>query len=261
VRIALVRRSQLSIGGGMHALRLPESRATASLSTYDTASNRNRPRPHEATAAAAAAAAIEGGNTTATATTGSWGASAHVLGRASGIVRRSMGCTSGFDNNRAAAGRRLNPTARSPAPVLLHSDGGRDERRRGRGCSPRNTGAWRWGEQRAVSLQVAGLRTTASAYGPPAGGQTPSSSGAGSGSTGDGPGSSPPQVTPADGKPATTAADQGATIKGGNPALRDGRFSQMRDRIRQGRLDASEDAKDWMRDKRDDMNTMKEVRR
>lgn len=190
-----------------------------------------------------------------------------MLGRASGIVRRSMGSTSGggFDDKRAAypAAGRLNPTARSPAPVLLHCPGGgRDERRRGRGCSPRAEMAWRSGEQRAVSLQVAGLRTTAGVYGPSAGGKTPSGGGAGSGSNGSVPGSPPPQAAAAVGKPAAAAAaDEGATIKGGNPALRDGRFSKMRDRIRQGRLDASEDAKDWMRDKRDDMNTMREVRR
>lgn len=61
------------------------------------------------------------------------------------------------------------------------------------------------------------------------------------------------------------AADEGKTVKGGNPACQKrgddgGGFVQMRERIRQGRLDASEDARDWMRDKRDDMNTMKEVR-
>lgn len=56
--------------------------------------------------------------------------------------------------------------------------------------------------------------------------------------------------------------DDERTVKGGNPDLRrerEGRLVEMRDRIRHARADASEDAKDWMRDKRDDMNTMKEV--
>lgn len=93
-------------------------------------------------------------------------------------------------------------------------------------------------------LQLAGLRTSASVSAPA-----------------DGDDKKP--TTPGVQQRQQQSVDEGKTVKGGNPACReeeDGRsFIQMRERIRRGRLDASEDAKDWMRDKRDDMNTMKEV--
>lgn len=37
------------------------------------------------------------------------------------------------------------------------------------------------------------------------------------------------------------------------------RVAEVRNRLRDARLDASEDAKDWIRDKRDDMDDMREV--
>ncbi|CAM9815185.1 unnamed protein product [Ectocarpus sp. 4 AP-2014] len=148
----------------------------------------------------------------------------------------------------------------------------------------------------AVFLQAAGLRTMSRLFAPATGGAagkkpggeaaSPSQRGSGNGhgnktppspseirppagsrgrggsNTMEPPAGKPNHPQPA-GKPAGLIGDNERTVKGGNPDLRDreGTFVEMRDRIRYARADASEDAKDWMRDKRDDMNTMKETLR
>lgn len=53
------------------------------------------------------------------------------------------------------------------------------------------------------------------------------------------------------GKPEETAASFDAQAR---------KVVEMRDRLRDARQDVSEDAKDWIRDKKDDMDDMREVR-
>lgn len=293
VQHALARQSQFGECGGMRALLLPDSRAGASISSpVSTATRRaacsrsTTSRSHYSTAAVGAR-----GVTAATTTMHPREGSAPLPGRTSGGIRHSMG-SGGFNNNRAAAGR-LNP-ARATAAVLLY---GGEPRTGGVVCSPRTIRQWQSGGGGVVFLQAASLRTTAVVSGPAAAaagdGKTPpetppkaaggagssSPSGTSSGSSGSTANGSttPPQATspaavlaaaaekrstPPDVKSAASIGDERTTVRGGNPTCRggDGSFIQMRNRMRHARFDASEDAKDWMRDKRDDMNTMKEVR-
>lgn len=276
VRSVSVRGCQLSDACGARALLLPELRASGSTSSPVSASS----APHNRNTAAGATrpySAAAGGVTVAATRENMWETSAFSLRRTSGSIRRSSGSGGGSDcYYRAAPGCRLNP---SRATALLPCSGGRrDESRGGGACSARALRGWRSGGEGVALLQLAGLRTSASVSGPAGdskrpGGQQEGAAAAAAASSNShirSPASAAAEVA-AEKTPATGAqsAEEGKTVKGGNPACQtgdgdgdgDGNFVHMRDRIRQGRLDASEDAKDWMRDKRDDMNTMKEVSR
>lgn len=209
----------------------------------------------------------------------------------SSSIRRNLRCSGGFQEaDWAAAGdKRQHHRQHTRAMLLAHGGVGGGASLRGSSC-PSRTRQKQWPPARGdpILLRVAGFRTTVGASrpassdaGPGSGttdsGKTQTPTGAVGGSAeGDSEAAHPsPQaesVTAAAAeaqrksreppKSAASIGDERITVKGGNPAVRGGHgtFIEMRDRMRHARLDAREDAKDWMRDKRDDMNTMKEVR-
>lgn len=289
VRYVMNHPSQFGGCSGMRATLVPESMAGASISSpVDVATRRVAPSSSNSTNRRAFSAAAVGARGF-TNTIHRRGCSAPLRRRDSGGIRRSTG-SSGFVNNRAPSARlnlNLNPNPAIATKAGLYGA-------RGGASSPCTTSSRGWqqsggGESRVVFLQAASLRTTSFVSGPAAAagdGKTPppetsssrtagasssspgSSSSSGDGATADGtrPGSplqpgSAEKVDPSAVKSAASIGDERTTVKGGNPSCRagDGSFMQMRNRMRHARFDASEDAKDWMRDKRDDMNTMKEV--
>lgn len=237
--------------GGARTLLLPELRAAGSTSSPISASRLGRNAAGGTTRPYSAEAAVGGVTPATTTRENPLETSASSLWRStSGSIRRGVWSSSWLDDNKAApagAGR-LNPARAPAAALLLYGHRGQQPRRVGVVGSARASREWRSAGERVASVQFAGFRTSAGVFGPAAGGNDAKTAGDAQ---------------------KKESAGEGKTVKGGNPACRsrdrdtdkdrDGSFIQMRERIRQGRLDASEDAKDWVRDKRDDMNTMKEV--
>lgn len=294
VQNVVVRRAGLGDG----ALLLPASRTIASISSATSKGSAKQSRRSPSCRNTYAYSTSAGRGTAAVAMMQplkgppfALRASDSVGGNSTTRVRRNLHCNrSGFGDRAVAAGDWLHPPL-ATAAVRYQGDASR------RGGMPSSGSAVKHlpsGGHGVVFLQAAGLRTLSRVSAPaggeaagkrPGGAAAPlSTPGSGSGHgnktppspseirppVGSGDRASDNMDPPAAAKPndnpqaaeKSIGGDERTTVKGGNPDLRDregGTFVEMRDRIRDARADASEDAKDWMRDKRDDMNTMKEV--